>query len=122
MAQHGGLPGKSFAEIWESAYPGVSFDSICAASPPPSPEGQLAGSSSPDRRPNLLLVDEAQVGFSQENELWDILKDAQKTDKPGVRIIIVSSWGSDVIQQLGPETHVRTPGDWEDGSAVISLR
>lgn len=122
MAQHGGLPGKSFAEIWVSAYPGVSFDSICAASPPPSPEGQLASSSTSDRRPNLLLVDEAQVGFGQENELWAILKDAQKAEKPGVRIIVVSSWGSDVTQQLGTETQVRTHVDWEDRSAVISLR
>ena len=52
--------GESFDDVWSEAYPGVDFDAL-SSSPPSSPEG----SSAPDHRPILLLVDEAQCAFSE---------------------------------------------------------
>ena len=112
--QHG-IPGTSEDAVWEQFVPDTPFDSI-ATSPPSSPDAQHEQST--DRRPTLLLVDEAHVAFSLDLKLWNLLKDVQAGTRPLVRMVLVSAWGSVAAEQ---NNTTRTPGVW-GADAVIGLR
>ena len=106
--------GLSFDAVWNNAYPDTAFQSVATVSTSRDPR---------DLRPNLVLVDEAQCAFDKgDTPLWALLKNLQGALEPNVRMIMVSSFGSDVARQIGGIDTVRTPGNWQDGTAVVSLR
>jgi hypothetical protein len=60
-------------------------------------------------------VDEGQVGFKEDLELWRLLKLVQEGRKRHLRMLIVSEWGS----HCGPRASgAATPISWDHYSVV----
>ncbi|KAG0580761.1 hypothetical protein KC19_4G197300 [Ceratodon purpureus] len=101
------VSGKTFESLWAEWYPGINLTGIRS---PPKCTG-----TNPERRPNLLLVDEGQAGIHMNLTLWGTLKSVMGGFKPHLRMIVVSAWGSELAATLKT---AYTPGGFGRSSSV----
>lgn len=132
-------PDRSLKEILSppfSPFPSPFPSPLSSPSPSPSPipvtksetsskseissEDGLGLEQQAHNGPNLILVDDAHCGFGLPLLMWAVMKSTMSGMRPGVRIIIVSSWGGDDAGDGSGFAH--TPCSWNKGDAVISLR
>eukprot|EP00243_Klebsormidium_subtile_P007512 TRINITY_DN334_c0_g2_i1.p1 TRINITY_DN334_c0_g2~~TRINITY_DN334_c0_g2_i1.p1 ORF type:complete len:912 (-),score=194.33 TRINITY_DN334_c0_g2_i1:256-2991(-) len=104
----------AFNRVWERQNPNVDFESVM--SPRPSPTKVPA----PRQPVTVLIVDEAQKAFIHPHlHLFDKIKTIQGQLTSNLKILMVSSWGSNIVDVQEPDSRsFATPGSWHTRNTV----
>eukprot|EP00243_Klebsormidium_subtile_P007524 TRINITY_DN334_c1_g1_i5.p1 TRINITY_DN334_c1_g1~~TRINITY_DN334_c1_g1_i5.p1 ORF type:complete len:525 (-),score=84.11 TRINITY_DN334_c1_g1_i5:201-1775(-) len=118
LGQYDPAKQESFERVWAEYNPAVDFNNI-VVTPQTSPESE--NKPAPPPQPVYLLVDEAQKAFPTLGlALFKKLKDIQSgRSKSGLRILLVSCWGSKRIKATtAAGSAFSTPGSWDNQTTI----
>eukprot|EP00243_Klebsormidium_subtile_P007513 TRINITY_DN334_c0_g2_i2.p1 TRINITY_DN334_c0_g2~~TRINITY_DN334_c0_g2_i2.p1 ORF type:complete len:886 (-),score=191.20 TRINITY_DN334_c0_g2_i2:530-3187(-) len=104
----------AFDKVWERQNPDVDFESVL--SPRPSPTKTPA----PRQPVTVIIVDEAQKAFIHPHlHLFGKVKSIQGQLTSNLKILMVSSWGSNIVDvQEATSLSYATPGTWDATNTV----